>query len=115
FQSLCQGTSEHIVLDTPQAGRGRNVLDFFRVGNAVMKQGPSTLRFGIAKAGRVQIGIYDVTGRKVRNLADRVFPAGESELTWDGTNDAGAKVARGVYFVRSSTQPSAGRIIVLND
>jgi flagellar hook assembly protein FlgD len=63
----------------------------------------------------VQIGIFDVTGRKVRNLADRVFPAGEQELRWDGTDDAGNKVARGVYFVRSSTQPKAGRIIVLNN
>jgi flagellar hook assembly protein FlgD len=80
-----------------------------------MRQGTSTVRFSIAKPGRVQIGIYDVTGRKIRSLADRVFPAGEQVLRWDGTDDAGAKVARGVYFVRSSTQPNAGRIIVLNN
>ena len=40
----------------------------------------------------------------LRNLADRVFPAGPSELQWDGTDDAGSKVARGVYFVRSSVR-----------
>jgi len=32
----------------------------------------------------------------------------------DGTDDAGSKLARGVYFVRSSTQRDAKRIIVLN-
>jgi flagellar hook assembly protein FlgD len=63
----------------------------------------------------VQIGIYDVAGRKVRNLADRLFPAGEQVLRWDGTDDAGAKVARGVYFVRTSTESTVGRIIVPND
>jgi flagellar hook assembly protein FlgD len=50
----------------------------------------------------------------VRTLADRVFPAGEQVLRWDGTDDAGTKVGRGVYFVRSSNDPSTGRIIVLN-
>jgi flagellar hook assembly protein FlgD len=47
-------------------------------------------------------------------LTDRVFPAGEHTLLWDGSSDTGAKVARGVYFVRSSTQPESKRIIVLN-
>ena len=85
-----------------------------KIGNSVMKQGASFVHFGVAKAGRVQVSIFDVAGRKVRNLADRVFPAGEHTLQWDGTDDAGGKLARGVYFVRSSVQKDAGRIIVLN-
>ena len=85
-----------------------------KIGNSVMRQGASSVRFGIAKTGRVQLSIYDVAGRKVRNLADRIFPAGEHTLQWDGTDDAGARLARGVYFVRSSVQKDAGRIIVLN-
>jgi flagellar hook assembly protein FlgD len=85
-----------------------------KIGDALMRHGISTVRLGIPQAGRVQINIYDVAGRRVRALADRVFPAGEQELRWDGTDDAGNKVGRGVYFVRSSTQNDAGRIIVLN-
>jgi len=85
-----------------------------KIGDAVMRQGVSTVRLGIAHAGRVQVNVYDVAGRKVRTLADRVFPAGETKLVWDGTDDAGEKVGRGVYFVRSSTQRDAGRVIVLN-
>ena len=102
-----------ITLDTPQGGR--SFTNFMKIGNSVMKQGPSSVRFGVAKAGRVQISIYDVSGRKIKNVADRVFPAGEHTLTWDGTDDSGNKVARGVYFVRSSVQKDAGRIIVLNN
>ena len=113
FDGLCQITGEPaITLDTPQGNRA--YTNFMKIGNAVMRQGPSSVRFGVAKAGRVQIQIFDVAGRKVRNLADRVFPAGEQELKWDGTDDAGRRVGRGVYFVRSSTQKEAGRIIVLN-
>ena len=116
FGGICQQTAiPSLTLDAPGAGRGRDLTDFMKIGNSVMRQGPTVVRLGIAHAGRVQIGIYDVTGRKVRNLADRVFPAGEQVLHWDGTDDSGSKVPRGVYFVRSSRQKDAGRIIVLNN
>jgi len=114
FGGICQITgAANLTLDTPQGNRGYS--NFMKIGNSVMRQGTSVVRFSVAKAGRVQVSIYDVTGRKIRNLADRVFPAGESKLEWDGTDDAGSKVARGVYFVRSSVQKDAGRIIVLNN
>src|SRR5262249_9419373 len=103
-----------LTLDVPHAGRGRDVLDFLKIGDAVMRRGVSTVRLGIAKPGRVQVNVYDVAGRRVRTLADRVFPAGEQELQWDGTDDAGNKLGRGVYFVKSNTHPEAARIIVLN-
>jgi hypothetical protein len=113
FGGICQITgSPAQTLDTPQGGRA--YTNFMKIGNSIMKQGTSSVRFGVAHAGRVQVNIYDVTGRKVRGLADRVFPAGEHTLLWDGTDDAGSKVPRGVYFVRTSVQSGAGRIIVLN-
>ena len=113
FGGICpMGGSPAVTLDTP--GQGRAYTDFMRIGNSVMRQGTSSVRFGVSKAGRVQVTIYDVTGRRVRSLTDRVFPAGEHTLLWDGTSDAGDQVARGVYFVRTSVQPEAKRIIVLN-
>jgi hypothetical protein len=114
FSGICPGFTGDLglVLDTPRSQHP--AAEFFKIGNSVMRQGTSTVLFSIAKAGRVQIGIYDVAGRKVRTLADRVFPAGETKLVWDGTDDAGEKVGRGVYFVRSSTQREAGRVIVLS-
>jgi hypothetical protein len=114
FGGICNMAAGEVggILDTPRSQHP--APEFFRIGNTVMRHGMSVVRFGIPKAGRVQIGIYDVTGRKVRSLADRIFPAGEQELRWDGTDDAGNSVGRGVYFVRSSTQNDAGRIIVLN-
>ncbi len=114
FGSVCQITgTPAATLDAP--GNARPYTDFMKVGNAVMRQGVSSVRFGVARAGRIQVTIYDVTGRRIRALADRVFAAGEHTLVWDGSDDNGAKVARGVYFVRSSAQPDARRIIVLNN
>ena len=114
FGGICQITgAPAATLDTPQGGRA--YTNFMKIGNSVMKQGTSFVHFSVAKAGRVQVSIYDVSGRKIRGLADRVFTAGEHSLQWDGTDDGGGKVARGVYFVRSSVQKDAGRIIVLNN
>jgi hypothetical protein len=115
FGGICQTTGSPCAsLDVPQSDHGGPFVNFMRVGNAVMRAGPALVRLGVAHAGRVQVSIYDVAGRRVRTLADRVFPAGEHTLQWDGTDDAGAKAARGVYFIRTSVQSGAGRIIVLN-
>jgi hypothetical protein len=103
------------ILDTPHAGRGGPFVDFMKLGDALMRRGESKVYLGISKSGRVQVNVYDVAGRKVRLLADRNFEAGEQTLVWDGTDDNGRKVARGVYFVRSSTQEGAGRIVVLGN
>ena len=47
-----------------------------------------------------RVDLFDVTGRRVRTLAARELPAGASVLPWDGRDDAGASLRRGVYFAR---------------
>jgi len=41
-----------------------------------------------------------VTGRRLRELASGIRPAGEQSLTWDLRDDRGAAVGAGLYFVR---------------
>jgi hypothetical protein len=114
FGSVCQNLVEPtLVLDVPGSARGRDFVNFMKVGDSVMRQGGSSVLLSVAKTGRVEVRIYDVAGRRIRTLADRVFAAGEHTLTWDGADDDGRGVGRGVYFVRSSNQKNAGRIIVL--
>jgi hypothetical protein len=112
FGGVCDGYWGVGTIDVPPVQR--MYTNFMKIGDAIMDRGASTVRLGVAKTGRVQVNVFDVAGRKVRSLADRVFPAGEHILRWDGTDDTGSKVPRGVYFVRSNVQPGAGRIIVLN-
>jgi flagellar hook assembly protein FlgD len=49
---------------------------------------------------RATVRVYDLTGRTIRTLADRLLPAGTSTLTWDGRDDAGATPRSGMYFAR---------------
>ena len=46
--------------------------------------------------------MYDLTGRVVRTLADGVLRRGRYSVSWNGTDDRGRELARGVYFCRFS-------------
>ena len=48
----------------------------------------------------VDIGVYNVAGRLVKSLARTSMPAGRHTATWNGTDEGGARVPGGVYFVR---------------
>jgi hypothetical protein len=62
---------------------------------------PTTrIGFGLPVAGAARLAIYSLEGRLVRTLADRVFPSGYSELSWDGRGDDGSAQPSGVYFYR---------------
>lgn len=49
---------------------------------------------------RVELAVYDLTGRLVKKLVDGVEASGHNSVIWDGTDAAGDKVAPGVYFYR---------------
>jgi formylglycine-generating enzyme required for sulfatase activity len=49
---------------------------------------------------RVQLGIYDVTGRLVDNLVDGSQVPGQHTIAWSGDDASGRAVAAGVYFAR---------------
>jgi hypothetical protein len=67
-----------------------------------LRSGSATTRFGLAKADRVEIKVYDVGGRVVRSLVNRSFEPGEYEVGWDRLDSSGRSVSRGVYFVQVS-------------
>jgi flagellar hook assembly protein FlgD len=58
----------------------------------------TTIRFSLATAGRADLVVYDVGGRRVRVLASGHRAAGRHTVKWDGRNDAGHFVTPGIYF-----------------
>ncbi|HEV2105877.1 MAG TPA: FlgD immunoglobulin-like domain containing protein, partial [Candidatus Eisenbacteria bacterium] len=116
FGGICTITgAPSVTLDTPGTPHGSPFVNFMKIGNSVMRQGVSNVIVSFARPGFAKVGVYDVTGRLVRTLAAKQFPAGPNTLRWDGTDDSGNHVARGVYFVKTSLTKDTGRIIVLND
>jgi hypothetical protein len=96
---LCPLPGTPIVpLETPDLEA--STADFAALYNNPLAQGQARIALGLARADRVEVKIYDVAGRLVRALADRTFTAGIHTLTWDGADDRGRAVPRGVYFTR---------------
>jgi hypothetical protein len=63
----------------------------------------TALRFRLGRAGHAVVLVAEPSGRVLRRLADRAFPAGYTELRWDGRDDSGRRLPAGVYFVRLET------------
>ena len=101
FASVCPFVASPTI-DVPTNTAGNANIDFLGNigGNPMVAGGSAIVRFGLAKADRVEVKVYDVTGRLVKTLANRNFQAGEQSLTWDGSNDQGQVVSRGVYFTQ---------------
>jgi hypothetical protein len=84
--------------------------------NAPNPFNPATMiSFDLPTRGRVSLQVFDVQGRFVATLADRVFSAGRHQVNWDGTDEHGQRVASGVYFYRLSTtgQVESRKMVVL--
>ncbi len=62
--------------------------------------GRGELVYGLPRAGRVRLVVYDLQGRRVATVVDRVEAAGWHSATWDGRDAWGRTVASGTYFAR---------------
>jgi hypothetical protein len=56
--------------------------------------------FRLPHAAAVSVSVFDVTGRRVRDLVSGAFSAGRHVVAWDGLDDDGRPAATGVYLVR---------------
>jgi hypothetical protein len=61
------------------------------------------ISYSVKEAGPVAVKIFDITGRLVKVLINENQPSGTYTLRWDGTTEAGNRVAAGVYFYRVET------------
>lgn len=61
------------------------------------------IEFELAEAGPIDLAIYDVRGRVVRELDSSSRSAGRYQATWDGLDNVGRAVPSGTYFCRLGT------------
>lgn len=58
----------------------------------------TTFSFSLERAGEVELNVYNLSGREVRQAVDDVLRAGQHEVLFDGST-----LAAGVYFARLVT------------
>ncbi|MDP6613747.1 MAG: T9SS type A sorting domain-containing protein [Candidatus Marinimicrobia bacterium] len=57
------------------------------------------IRFSLEHRATVNLKIYDMLGRQVKQLVQGNLPAGEHDLHWYASNDLGSPVASGLYII----------------
>jgi hypothetical protein len=60
----------------------------------------TTIGVTVTRNQRIQVAIYNLEGQRIRLLADRMFTAGEDQLSWNGRDDRGQAMSSGAYIVR---------------
>jgi hypothetical protein len=104
FWSMCD--SAQAVYDrtfiTGVTGGPALPLDPARVALFQNRPNPFTsataLAYQLPAKQRVRVSVYNVAGQRVRSLFEGEQAAGAHKVSWDGRDNAGARVAAGVYF-----------------
>lgn len=60
----------------------------------------TTIRYLVTKPGRVKIAIYNVNGRKIRDLENTIQSIGEYTVRWDGRDFRDNYAPSGIYVFR---------------
>ncbi|MBM4131623.1 hypothetical protein FJ250_11460 [bacterium] len=62
----------------------------------------TTVGLTLARSGRAELAVYDLRGRRVRQLLDAQLAAGPHAdlVTWDGLDDGGLALPSGAYVLR---------------
>jgi flagellar hook assembly protein FlgD len=58
-----------------------------------------TVLMSLPRAGVVSLAVFDVSGRRVRQLRSGVVEAGVHRVAWDGRSESGSPAAPGLYLV----------------
>ncbi|MBA7701966.1 hypothetical protein ES703_110717 [subsurface metagenome] len=75
----------------------------------------TTIYYSIAKAGKVSLKVYDITGRCIKIIENGIKDAGRYSARWNGCDNNNHKVATGVYFTRlvSGNFTSTKKVVLL--
>jgi len=65
----------------------------------------TTITFSLFESQNVSLKIFDMNGRLVSTLANKIFEEGENELVWNAENING-----GIYFLQIQTEENQERI-----
>ena len=60
----------------------------------------TTIRFDLPRDTKVNLAIYDISGRKIMTLVNDYVAAGYQEVVWNGTDMNGNPVSSGMYLYK---------------
>lgn len=105
-RALSDGDIAELYGGTPSGARGTPAITDFAISRVYPNPTSDRTRidFHLGAAAPVELTIYDVQGRRVRQLRAGPLAGGAHRAAWDGRDDAGTPVASGVYFARLAVE-----------
>jgi hypothetical protein len=100
---------------TSEAGE-ENHPRTFSLSNRPNPFNPSTtISYTLPVSGQASLTVYDITGRKVRELLSESLSAGTHTARWDGKDARGNAVSSGVYIARlcSGKFAATGKMLLM--
>ncbi|MBD3224325.1 MAG: T9SS type A sorting domain-containing protein [Caldithrix sp.] len=91
-------------------------LSFELHGNYPNPFNPQTqISFTVNRKSRIQLQIFDVQGRFIRNLLNQQMPVGQHSIKWDGRTQQGNLLPSGFYIYRlkSAMQNQSKRMLLI--
>lgn len=111
FLHFIARTRSGTVIDTfsvnlPQAGVLDDDREVAPPQISLSQRGPNpfsrraVISFSLPEVSQVELGIYEISGRRIRTLVDGVHEAGYHDAEWDGKDESGKEATSGIYFAR---------------
>ena len=75
----------------------------------------TTITYGIPKAVKVSLGIYNILGQEIRSLVDSDQQAGVHKVMWNGRDNQGVNAASGLYLYKTRYADGTNRTNNNND
>ena len=97
------GIFEQIELSQGSVAQSNNIMPvhFLIEPNYPNPFNPSTkLRYEVPSSSKVRMDVYNLTGRHIVQLVNRVHASGMYEVEWNGLTDSGIPVPSGMYVVQ---------------
>ncbi|MFC1511882.1 choice-of-anchor D domain-containing protein [Candidatus Latescibacterota bacterium] len=75
----------------------------------------TTIGYSVPEDCRVTLTVYDITGRRVAVLVDRLVTAGTYSVVWDARDETGARLSSGLYLynLTAGSFRAQGKVILL--
>ncbi len=74
-----------------------------------------TLAYELSSNEKVEISIFDITGKKIKNLINKTQSAGSYMVNWDGTGNDENSCGKGLYLyqIKTASWTKSGRLILI--
>ena len=92
--------------------RGAAGLQVQTLSAQASRSGGAEVSFTLSASAACTVSVRNIAGREVRRVEEeKLHPAGSNTVLWDGRNQVGARVPRGMYLLQLTAKTTTGQSV----